>query len=182
MMRRLFVVIVLSALPVSSVLSQAPQQSISSTLDMYAFPKDGQSSEQQSKDESACYSWASTNSGVDPFALQKQAAQQQQQTEEQMQKAQSAGKGAGAAGAVGGAAAGALVGEIAGNDVGNSAGWGAAIGLIAARRRAHAASEQAQEQTAVQGVQQQQASAEQMTNFKNAFSACLEGKNYLVKY
>jgi hypothetical protein len=54
--------------------------------------------------------------------------------------------------------------------------------LVAARRRAHAASEQAQEQAVAQGAQQQEATAEQIDNFKKAFTACLEGKNYMVKY
>ncbi|MEQ9561477.1 MAG: glycine zipper family protein [Woeseiaceae bacterium] len=181
-MRRSMLILAFAALPIPAAIAQAPNQSIASTLDVYAFPKDGQSSEQQSKDESACYDWAQSNTGVDPFAAQKQAEQSQQQAEQQMAQAQGATKGAGAAGAVGGAAAGALIGEIAGNDVGNSAGWGAAVGLVAARRRAHAASEQAQEQAAVQGATQVQASAEQIDNFKKAFSACLEGKNHMVKY
>ena len=181
-MNRFLSAILIISLPVAGAFAQDPSKSIASTLDVYAFPKDGQSSEQQSKDESACYDWASSNTGVDPFAAQKQAEQAAQKTDQQVAAAQGATRGAGAAGAVGGAAAGALIGEIAGNDVGNSAGWGAAVGLIAARRRAHAASEQAQEQAVVQGVQQQELSAGQIDNFKKAFSACLEGKNYLVKY
>jgi len=128
-MRRQLVTIVLAALPVASAFAQDPAKSIASTLDVYAFPKDGQSSEQQSKDEAACYDWATSNSGVDPFAAQKQAQETQQQTEQQVAQAQGATRGAGARGAVGGAAAGALIGEIADNDVGNSAGWGAAVGL-----------------------------------------------------
>ena len=181
-MKRPMLILAFASLPLSVAFAQAPNQSIASTLDVYAFPKDGQSSEQQSKDESACYDWATSNTGVDPFAAQKQAEQAQQQTEQQVAQAQAATQGAGAKGAVGGAAAGALIGEVAGNDVGNSAGWGAAVGMVAARRRAHAASEQAQEQAVAQGEQQQQASAEQIDNFKKAFSACLEGKNYMVKY
>jgi len=181
-MRRQLVTIVLAALPVASAFAQDPAKSIASTLDVYAFPKDGQSSEQQSKDEAACYDWATSNSGVDPFAAQKQAQETQQQTEQQVAQAQGATRGAGARGAVGGAAAGALIGEIADNDVGNSAGWGAAVGLVSARRRSRAASEQAQEQAVAQGAQKQEATAEQIDNFKKAFSACLEGKNYLVKY
>lgn len=181
-MRRQLPVLVLVALPLAGALAQDQSKTIASTLDVYAFPKDGQSSEQQSKDESACYDWATSNTGVDPFAAQKQAEQAAQQTEQQVAAAQGATAGAGARGAVGGAAAGALIGEIADNDVGNSAGWGAAVGLVAARRRAHRASEEAQQQAVVQGTQQVELSATQIDNFKKAFSACLEGKNYLVKY
>ena len=33
-----------------------------------------------------------------------------------------------------------------------------------------------------QAEQREQATAEQMTNFKNAFSVCLEAKEYMVKF
>ncbi len=40
--------------------------------------------------------------------------------------------------------------------------------------------EEAQAQSQTQGAAQY--SSEQMTNFKKAFSVCLEGKKYMVKY
>ena len=52
----------------------------------------------------------------------------------------------------------------------------------AARRRSRAASQQAQQQAEEQGAAQQQATAEQVENFKNAFSVCLEAKDYMVKF
>ena len=45
-------------------------------------------------------------------------------------------------------------------------------------RQAKNAAEDAAEQSAAA----QQATAQQIENFKKAFSVCLEGKNYLVKY
>ena len=54
------------------------------TLEVFVFPSAGQAADQQSKDESECYSWASSNTGSDPFELQKQSEQQaQQQAKEQ---------------------------------------------------------------------------------------------------
>jgi len=159
----------------------APQKSLAATLDVYVFPTTGQTSEQQSTDEASCYNWAVQNSGTDPFALQKQSQQQQQQAQQSQQQISESGKGAGAAGAVGGAAAGALIGEIAG-DAGKGAAYGAAAGLIMGRRRAHRAKEEASQEVQHQSQQTQQATAEQMTNFKKAFSVCLEAKNYMVKY
>jgi hypothetical protein len=50
------------------------------------------------------------------------------------------------------------------------------------RRRAKAAQAQATKQVESQGQQAQQATAEQMLNFKKAFSVCLEAKKYMVKY
>jgi hypothetical protein len=71
------------------------QKSLSSTLSIYAFPQAGQKPEQQSQDEAACYSWAVQNTGVDPFELQKKAAQQQQQTAQAAGQTQAAGGGRG---------------------------------------------------------------------------------------
>jgi len=56
------------------------------------------------------------------------------------------------------------------------------VGLIAGRRRGAAAQQQATAQVEQQGQQAQQATAEQISNFKKAFSVCLEAKDYLVKF
>ena len=53
----------------------APPKSLASTLETYVFPTEGQTSEQQSIDEAACYTWAVENTATDPFDLQKQAEQ-----------------------------------------------------------------------------------------------------------
>ena len=39
-----------------------------------------------------------------------------------------------------------------------------------------------QQQAQAQGAAQQQATAEQVGNFKKAFSVCLEAKEYMVKF
>jgi hypothetical protein len=44
------------------------------------------------------------------------------------------------------------------------------------------AGEQAQQQAAAQADQAITASAEEIANFKKAFSTCMEAKDYLVKY
>ena len=157
-------------------------KSLASTLNVYVFPNKGQKPETQSQDESACYTWAVQNTGSDPFSLQTQSQQQAQQTQQAKQQAAQAGKGAGAAGAVKGAAAGALIGEIASDDAGKGAAYGAAAGVIAGRRKASAAKQQATQQAEAQGAQAQAATADQVANFKKAFSVCLEAKNYMVKY
>lgn len=157
-------------------------KTLAATLDIYAFPKEGQTAELQSQDEATCYDWATTNTGTDPFAARKAQAAAEQDTEQKVKQAQSATQGAGAGGAVKGAAAGALIGEISHGDNAESAAIGAAVGLVASRRRARAASSQAQQQAVAQGNQTIEASAEEIANFKKAFSACLEAKDYLVKY
>ena len=176
-MKQLILILCMAAMPLSTAIAQEGGKTLASTLEVFVFPTAGQAADQQSKDEAECYGWATSNTGSDPFDLQKQSEQQAQQTEQQMQQAQSATKGAGAKGAVKGAAAGALIGEITGG-----AAYGAAAGAIASRRRSRAASQQAQQQAAEQGAAQQQATAEQVGNFKKAFSVCLEAKEYMVKF
>jgi hypothetical protein len=162
--------------------TQAPPKTLAATIDVYVFPTEGQDGSQQSKDESECYTWAVQNTGNDPFALAKQSNQQAAQTQQAKQQASQAGTGSGARGAVGGAAAGALIGEIASNDPGRGAAYGAAAGLIAGRHRGRQAEKQATQQVEQQGQQAQAATAEQIQNFKKAFSVCLEAKDYLVKF
>jgi hypothetical protein len=158
------------------------QKSIAATMNVYVFPNNGQDASTQSKDEGECYNWAVQNTGTDPFALQKQAQAQQQKTQQQKEQIANSGAGAGAKGAVGGAAAGALIGEIASDDAGRGAAYGAAVGVVAGRRKARKAKEQATAQADQQGQQAQQATAEQLENFKKAFDVCLEAKKYMVKY
>jgi hypothetical protein len=158
------------------------QKSLAATMNVYVFPAEGQSSSDQSKAEADCYSWAVQNTGSDPFELSKQSAQEQQQAEQAQQQASQVGQGAGAGGAVKGAAAGALIGEIASDDPGKGAAYGAAAGLIAGRRRGRQAQAQATQQAEQQSQQVQAATAEQLENFKKAFSVCLEAKDYMVKY
>ena len=162
--------------------ANAQGKSLSSTLEVYVFPTEGQDSSQQSKDEAECYEWAVSNAGGDPFELAKQEEANQQQAQAEQQAAQQAGQGAGARGAVRGAAAGALIGEIANDDASEGAAWGAAAGAIRGRRMGKQAQAQAQQQAAEQAEQREQATTEQMANFKKAFSVCLEAKNYMVKY
>ncbi|MGE0623851.1 MAG: glycine zipper domain-containing protein [Pseudomonadales bacterium] len=160
----------------------AAEQSLASTLNVYVFPSQGQAADQQSQDEAACYQWAVQNSGVDPFELAKQQEQQQQQAAAQQQQAQSSVRGSGVRGAVGGAATGALIGEIADDDAGEGAAYGAAAGAIMGRRSAKRSQRQASEQAQQQAQQAQSVTSQERTNFNNAFSVCLEGKGYLVKF
>ena len=167
----------------SQALAQAPPagKTLAATMSVYVFPSNGQDAAQQSKDEAECYSWAVTNTGTDPFELQKQAQAAQEQAQQQAQQANAAGKGAGAKGAVKGAAAGALIGGIADEDKSDAAVTGAAVGAVAARRGAKAKGQQAAASSQQSAAATQQATAEQMGNFKKAFSVCLESKKYMVK-
>jgi len=157
-------------------------KTLAATMEVYVFPKAGQTAAQQSQDEATCYEWATANVGSDPFELSKQAAQQKAETEQEKAKAQQAGKGSGARGAARGAAAGAVVGEIADDDPGKGAAYGAAAGAVAGRRKARKSKQQAAQKAEQQGQAKQETIQKQMDNFKKAFSVCLEAKDYLVKH
>jgi Glycine zipper len=173
--------VVASVISASVMIASASQKTLASTLDIFVFPTSGQDASQQSTDEAACYNWAVESSGSDPFALTKQAQQQDQQTAAAQQQASKAGTGSGARGAIGGAAVGALIGEIDDDDAGKGAAIGGAVGLLRGRRVGRRQQAQAQQQVQQQSQSQQQVSAGQMDSFKRAFSVCLEAKNYMVK-
>ncbi|HEX6994768.1 MAG TPA: hypothetical protein VF339_11555 [Gammaproteobacteria bacterium] len=168
-----------TSIPIQAV---AQDQSLASTIDVYVFPTEGQDGRQQSTDEAACYEWAVSNTGSDPFDLAKQQHANAQQSQAELEAAQEVGRGAGAGGFVGGAAAGALIGEIANDDAAEGAAWGAGLGAIASRRAGKHAREQAAAETTRQAESRETSTAEQVENFKKAFSVCLEAKKYLVKY
>ena len=178
-MRFALTILIILAAPLAA---QAQQQSLASTMEVYVFPAEGQDGAQQSKDEAACYEWAVQNTGNDPFAIQKQQQANQQQAQAEKQAASQTGQGAGARGAVRGAAAGALIGEIANDDAKEGAAWGAAAGAIRGRRMGAQAQAQAQQQAAANAEQRKALTEQELTKFKNAFSVCLEAKEYMVKY
>jgi len=174
--------LVVGSLPASTQVAPPTGKSLAATMSVYVFPGQGQSAEQQSKDESECYNWAVQNTGTDPFDLAKQTEQQKAQAQASAEQTKQATKGAGAGGAVKGAAAGALIGEIASDDAGEGAAIGAAAGLVAGRRRAAGARQQADAQAQQQTQQADATSKEKMDAFRKAFSACLEAKSYTVKF
>lgn len=161
--------------------ASAGQKSLAATMNVYVFPTKSQTPEQQNTDEATCYDWAEKNTGTDPFKLQQQSQEQKQQAQQEQAAASMAGAGAGAVGAVRGAAAGTLIGAIAG-DTGKGAAYGAVAGLLIGHRRRRMAEKEATAEVQQSSAQAQQATAEELANFKKAFAVCLEAKNYMVKY
>lgn len=181
-MKRLATLIISTALAATSAQAQTQQPSLAASLDVQVFPAKGQSAKQQSEDEATCYQWAVTNTGVDPFGVQKQQQANEQQAQADQAAVAASGAGVGVGGAVRGGAVGALVGAIAGGDAGKAAVWGAAAGIVRSRHRMRVAKEEASSDIAASSAQSAQLSQDQITNFKNGFSACLEGKNYIAKF
>jgi hypothetical protein len=128
----------------------------------YVYPSQGQSMEEQARDESECRMFAQQNTGFNPS--QGPAYYPQQSTGGEM---------------VGGAARGAALGAI-GGAIGGNAGKGAAIG--AGVGAAAGLLRRAQKDSANQQAQQQ-AQADynnKRNNYNRAFGACMQGRGYAV--
>jgi len=142
-----------------------------SQLGMIVYPAQGQSPEQQAKDEAACWDWAEANTGLKIVvgSVDTEAA-----AEEAGEAAAEATQGAAVAGAARGALAGAAIGAIAG-DTGKGAAIGAAAGGMGGARRRRGAVAEAEQQ----GAEQAQAANDAAINeFKKAGALCLQGRGY----
>ncbi len=141
-----------------------------SAQQLYVYPAQGQTAEQQSFDQFECHTWAVQQTGFDPMNPQ------QSQPPPPAQEAQQGGVVRGAAR---GAAVGAVGGAIAG-DAGRGAAIGAAAGgLMGGFRRRDQQARQQQEQ---QNYQRQQAAALQQGRdaYNRAYGACLGARGYTV--
>ncbi len=143
------------------------QSSPAESLGVYVYPQNRQSAVQQQKDEAECYSWAREKTGIDPAAPASSSSKPPAQTP----------KGGAVKGAARGAAAGSAIGAV-GDDAGQGAAGGATAGAIRGRRAQKKAEKQAEKQAKMdaQAAQQQQSG-----KFRNAFSACMDGRHYSVK-
>jgi hypothetical protein len=130
-----------------------------------AYPAKGQSTQQQSRDDGECYTWAKQQTGIDPAVVA--------QTPPPQDSGPAVGGGERAGGALRGAAGGAIIGGIAG-DAGEGAAIGAVVGTMAGGRRARQ-NQQAQNQQAQAQHQQQ------IDTFHRAYGACMEGRGYTIK-
>jgi hypothetical protein len=143
-------------------------------LGLTVYPSKGQSAEQQTTDEQACYAWAREQTGIDPATVTTNPDSAAKAGQAQ---ANAAASGAAVGGAARGAAGGAAVGAIAGD-----AGTGAAIGAVAGAAQGRRARKAAEKQGAQQAQAADAAQASQkIETFKKAMSACLDGRGYSVK-
>jgi hypothetical protein len=148
--------------------------------ELFIYPNQGQSEEQQSRDHFECHSWAVQQTGFDP------SNPPQAQTSSVQAPQQEATQGGLLRGGARGAALGAVGGAIAG-DAGKGAAIGAATGaLFGGMRRNNQRRSQAQQQRNYeQQVQQQQANQQQANaasrdGYNRAMTACLTGRGYSV--
>jgi hypothetical protein len=157
--------LLLAALPAIGQQSNSPPiKGMASTIGLYVYPEKKQSATQQLTDESQCYDDAKTQTGFNPDAT----------TTGSKTQAQSNTKDHGAAK---GAARGAAISGATGGDAGEAAARGAVIGGIRSRRKEKQQDEQAQKQADASKTKEQQ----NMDNFKQSMSACLDARGYSVR-
>jgi hypothetical protein len=148
--------------------------------ELFIYPKEGQTAEQQAQDKFECHGWSVEQSGFDPSNPQASAPPPPPPTTDPNAGAP---QGQVVGGAARGAAGGAAIGAIAGD-----AGKGAAIGAVAGAMRGggrRRQEKQAQQNAAAQAEQQaamdQQAAIDQNhANYNRAMKTCLEARNYTV--
>lgn len=153
---------------------------------VFAYPKAGQSPQQQSQDQFECHQWAVGQTGYNPQAPQAPTSGGYAPVAPPPQSERRGAKGFWGS-AARGAALGAAGGAIAGD-----AGKGAAIGSLTGalfggiRRRSRqqeAAAWEQQRHQQMQRQQQQMAQVQQQSagNFNRAFAICMNARNYQVQ-
>lgn len=131
---------------------------------IYIYPQQGQSPEQQARDRADCHIWAVQQSGFDPTTAQAPTV------------VAAAPQGGMVRGAAGGAAIGAVGGAIGGN-AGKGAAIGAATGALfgGLRRRGQ------EQQIAAAQANAQAQQAQLASGYSRALRACLTGRGYTVQ-
>ena len=140
---------------------------------------------QQVLDESECFEWARSQTGLDPLADTRRP--QDPVASAQPTAAEGTRPARPLAGAAGGAVAGTAVGAVAG-DAGKGAAIGAGAGLLGRARQARKAAQESQQKAQADAASQAQAerqaqamSQQQRDTFGRAFGACMDGRGYTVR-
>ena len=150
-------------LTLSAVMVAGPLQA----SDVYVYPAQRQTTEQQAKDEYDCYTWAKNDTGFDPMASPT-ATDPAPTTEKK--------SGRVARGVLGGAALGAIIGDRS-----KYAAIGAAAGGLFAGARQSSHNRKVEQEQAQWEQEQSAQYAQQRNNYTRAYAACLEGRGYTVK-
>jgi hypothetical protein len=147
--------------------------------DVYIYPAKGQSKEQLERDRYECYLWASRETGFDPA----QADANSQDKLVRVPVGPNEKQGATLKGTVIGAIAGAAIGSDSRN-AGHGAAVGAAVGTMIGATVEQQGQKEAEEQARAKArdiAKQQAEDATRYADYRRAFSACLEGRNYVVR-
>lgn len=127
------------------------------SAEVFIYPKEGQSLETQQTDEAECRSWATNQTGYDPYYAESVDEAGQGKVAKNT-----------AIGVAGGAAGGALLGSIGGR-AGLGAAAGAGLGGLFGSQKGKSSKEEAKAEA-----------AEAEHNYDRAMKACLEARGYSV--
>ncbi|MCK9362623.1 MAG: hypothetical protein M0P74_03330 [Syntrophales bacterium] len=156
--------------------TSSPNRQGSVAAQVYFYPKEGQTKEQQGRDHYECYNWAVKETGFDP-------ATSQVPTDDRVRLVPMPPPGYDTATlAIAGAVLGAILGgrrNAPGGAIIGATG-GAIVGAASDSARLEAAKQQ-QSAYAAQDQTRTAQFAEKEMNFRRAMSACLEGRGYNVK-
>ena len=138
--------------------------------DLFIYPNNGQTSEQQQRDRYECHIWAKDQTGYDPSqtGLTMPAPPQNESNSNSLK------------GAVSGAALGAAVGAVTGKSVGETAAIGAGAGLLTSRMKNRRAEKKAEKTYEAELANSQAYIHAKNTEYNRAISACLTGRGYTV--
>lgn len=193
-MRLSTITVVCACLALQATAQETPQAqaawSPAQSIGMFAFPRNGQTEDQQLKDEAQCFGLAKQRTGVDTQAPAPKGPSTEEIAAAQQQAADNAKQGRGGAlkGAAVGAGGGAAIGAIAGN-AGTGAAIGAAAGTMKGAMTQRQMNSQSKQQAGAQAAAQEKKAAEQLQvahqegidTFQRAFSACMDARGYSVK-
>ena len=139
--------------------------------DIFAYPNQGQSQEQQQRDEFECFNWSKQQSGFDPMAVPTASARRPQD--------QSTGPGV-----LGGAAVGGGAGALGGAVLGGKAKKGAKIGAVTGGLLGGMKSQKQNKKNkqARQNWERQESAKYQQArnNYNRAYSACMSARDYTI--
>jgi hypothetical protein len=179
-----------SAASPSQTAQSAPAWSPAQSINMFAFPRNSQSADQQLKDEADCYGMAKQRTGIDAQAPVPTGPSPEEIAAAQKEAADNAPQAVGGRlrGAARGAAGGAAIGAIAG-DAGTGAGAGAVAGTMRGGMQQRQANAQSKQQAAAQAAAALKKATEELQlqhqegidTFQRAFSACMDARGYSVK-
>lgn len=155
------IVLAMLAAPSASALAQ----------DVYAYPNQGQSQEQQEKDQFECFNWSKQQSGFDPMAVPTTSAP--------VPQGQSTGPGLLGGAAIGGGA-GAIGGAVLGGGAGKGAllgaGLGGLLGGLTSSSQKNSNKKAQKDWERQQTAQYQQA----RNNYNRAYSGCMTARGYTI--
>ena len=146
--------------------------------EVFAYPNQGQSQEQQRQDRYECHVWAVQQSGFDPSTYRAPTATSPYRTASHRRHGHTDINPI--TGAAGGAAAGAVGGAIAGN-AGKGAAIGAGVGAVAGLLHKASYDSKKARMHKTKAEQEEQEVYALRQDYNRAIGACLEGRDYTVK-